>query len=202
MPTPAGVGPLTVLIEQIQPEAMLVDQPSAAGSARTLARFGVYRMECTGPDGPVTGTVRVLGRARMPAGDGGTLYGYRLAMPESLRRIDRRADPRIDLAGVPALRARLRVSGIEIDLVGRAEDLSAGGASIRCPIAPLGLATGTPARIEICAPAPIGRLDEPCTIMGVVPTAEGDAMVVRIAFRTRQQRIAALTEPAAGRRSA
>ncbi|MBT8485368.1 MAG: hypothetical protein HKO59_02950 [Phycisphaerales bacterium] len=187
--TAANGGTLVTQIERVDDRSIVVIQPTANGAVRPLARFESYAIAISTPVGRVHGKTRTLGRVKIRAADGGTLYGYRLALPERFDVRERRSETRI-LLGAEAREAELHVLSHKGAIHGLVADISAGGARLLCRNAGDHLEAGALAYFKLELPAPVGAISETVVVLGVDPVEGQTATTVRVAFEKRNVRIA------------
>jgi len=182
---------LRTTIEAVHEDAFIVTKPVAGGVVRPLARFEPHDLRFVGSRGLVLGRTHALGRYKMPNGADGFIYGYRLALPETLRLVEPR-QPLRKLFGRDCVReAELHVLSHRGPIHGLLEDISPGGARLLCRNAPGHLAGGASALFKVELPEPVGSLQQMVRITGVESVPERGALRVRIAFEKKNEAIAA-----------
>ncbi|MCP3904969.1 MAG: hypothetical protein GY715_15200 [Planctomycetes bacterium] len=189
--TPTTDEPLTLraTVEAVQEDAFVVTKPVAGGLVRPLARFEPHELRFVGSRGLVTGRTHALGRYKMPNGADGFLYGYRLAMPETLRLVEPRQPLRTIFGRDCVREAELHVLSHRGPIHGLLEDISAGGAKLLCRNASSHLAGGATALFKVDLPEPIGSLQQMVRIVGVEPVPDRGAVRVRITFESKNEAI-------------
>jgi hypothetical protein len=198
---------LATTIEQVRKDGFVISQPVMGGTVRPLARYEPYRISFTGPNGRTTGQTHALGRTQIRAGNGGVIYGYRLALPDALYIVDPRRELRMLLEEDLIVEAELQVLERRIPIQALVQDLSPSGACLRCRNASAPARSGQSAQLKLKLPEPIGEILETAKIVSVERDPDVSGCAVRIVFEKKNQAIAAALRDAArlarpGRRSA
>ena len=176
-------------IEEVRDDCFVIAMPVNVGVTRQLARFGLYTVAFDGPGGRLSGQSRAIARTRVSTVDGLTIPGYRMEIPSALHTEERRSELRALLGGDLATEGELRVLSHPGTIYGVVEDLSAGGARIRCRNAPTGLHDGDRGIFLLDLPEPIGEVNEMVRLLAVEVLPDGGHSV-RVQFRDRNQAIA------------
>jgi hypothetical protein len=131
----------------------------------------------------------VIGRARIASAGGDVLHGYRLEMPESLQTHERRREPRLLLGDDDLREAELMVYTHRGPILGRVEDISAGGARLSCRNGHDRLEPGQQALFRVVLQG-IGTVEEIAHVVDALPDEESGHLIVRLLFDRRVERIA------------
>jgi len=183
--------PLGSTIESIDEHGFVVGQPSnGRGPGRALNRFGLYAMTVSHGGRDFAGEVQVVGRAKVPSGGRGVVYGYRLTLPRALNVVERRWDLRLVLGGDLVREAEMTVLGRSGPILGLVEDLSANGAKLRCRNGNEDeLVIGRNVTFRLTLAPPIGEIDETARVSGVERDRRGGGLVVCLRFDRRIEAI-------------
>lgn len=180
--------PMTARVLQVAETSIIIEPPVRSGSGEALRRTADYRITVPSQSAAQAGETRMLERTRLNV-DGRTVRGYRMELPRSLNGVDRRDGPRAFPSG-GGTEARLQVLGRSGPVYGMLEDLSPGGARIRCRNAPTDITSGTSVVLQATMPDPIGAIDELGTIVGAEGGSDGGETTVRVRFRAPNDVIA------------
>jgi hypothetical protein len=180
---------LATTIEQVADDAVIVSQPVLGGSVRPLARFEELIMRFTDSRGVVSGRTEALGRTRFRSGAGGTLYGYRLAIPKSLHVEERRREPRLPLDERDGNAVELIVPAEGRTLVGEAKDISAHGAHLLFRRPELVPRPGQEATMKMEPNLPTGPVEEQVTIVDTDASLGGGLLAVHVRFHGENRAI-------------
>jgi hypothetical protein len=182
-------GTIATVIERVREDDVVIDRPAVGGIIRMLGRFEHFTLTFVANIGTVTGETQALGRVRIATEGEAELYGYRLAIPRALHVLDRRRSSR-GLLGSSIVEAELHVYSHRGPILGIVEDISPGGARLRCRNAGRHLQPGQRVPFTLTLPAPIGVIMETVTIVGLEPDPALASLTVRISFPRKNQKIA------------
>ena len=180
----------TARLEQVLEDSIVIDMPVCDGVPHPLARYESHLVIITRADGCLVGSTRVIGRTSIPSAGGDILHGYRLEIPASLQPIERRRERRLLLGDDRLREAELFVYTHKGPILGRVEDISAGGARLSCRNGHNHLQPGQQAHFRLDLPQTIGLVEEIAHIMGVEADAETGNTMVRLRFDQRVPQIA------------
>jgi c-di-GMP-binding flagellar brake protein YcgR len=183
---------VTTQVEQITNEEVIIAQPSIGGMTYPLAFGEALKLSFVDQKSNLSGVTKCLGRTKVQAGDGRTLFAYRLALPESIKSEERRADPRTEITQEVAPEATLYSGTMKSPIVGRLTNISMSGARVSMEAAPPGLSIGQELYLKFQMPDPIGVVDEVIEIRRLEYDRRCSKHTVGVSFRTRLDRVEAL----------
>ncbi len=175
---------LAATIEQVRDDDLIISQPligalnhPLATGEELLMSFGVDSM------GGVSGKTQALGRVQIPSGGARLLYGYRLAMPATLRAHERRQHRRVTFGSGPPPAAALYSRPKDAPLRGTVLDISIRGMLIRVLHEPeCELELQQRVHLSVQLPPPVGVIDEDVTVVRVAPSTNRTNNYVGVAF--------------------
>ncbi len=174
---------MTAMIEEVGDEDFIITQPVIGGVARPLVAGETLRISFALKGlGPVASEVEVLGRHKIPAGNGQSLQGYLLTLPDALYHDERREAAR---GGAPVNLAREveLYRGREEPIRGVVQNLSIGGMQVRTHDTPEPpLRPGERVRLVVHLPRPVGAVDRMVTIARMAGAKNPRHRVIGIAF--------------------
>lgn len=175
-------GRMYTQIEAIGPRHMVISRPTGPGAHRPLIRFGQYTLLIPQGDRQLAGSVKVLAREQLSAGDGETpLYCYRLSYPREFESIDRTESERVLFGGNMDCEARVRAIGRAAPIFGGIVSLTAVDIRISCRH-DVSLPAGASVNVEAVLPMPIGSFRAVGEIVGFErgeATSKGPIMRVK-----------------------
>jgi len=158
------------VVERVDDRSIVIGRPSGPGAHRPLIQFGAYTLLLPSPDGELAAETRVLCRAKVRSGARGELFCYRLGMPSSVHRVERRQSQRLLFGGDLMCEARIRAEGRASPAFGTFEELTADSARLRCR-APVPIVRGAAVHLDAELPAPVGSLQVVGEVVGIeLPT--------------------------------
>ena len=161
----------TSTIEQVRESDFTIDQPVLDGFNRQLATGEKVIISFVSGSGRVSGESRSLGRTKIQTGGGGTLFGYRLALPDQLGVSERREQPRTRV--VVNFSAELELysarTGSTAPIICIVEDISVGGLKVRSRNAAGRVEPNERVYIKVTLPPPVGLLTEMVHVAYVEP---------------------------------
>jgi hypothetical protein len=175
---------MTAMIEGVGDNDFVITQPVIGGVARSLVVSESLRISFAIKGiGAVSGEVEVLGRHKIPAGNGSELQGYLLTLPLELfpdeRRENKRGGAGINLAREVELYRDERHKPIR----GVVQNLSLGGLQIRTHDTPdPPLRPGERVRVSVHLPSPVGLINRMVTIARLAGAKNPRHRVIGIAF--------------------
>lgn len=190
-----GVVALTQ-VQQIEGDEIVIAVPSIGGMTYPLAFGEALRISFVDDRVNVAGSTRCLGRVKVPAGDGKTLFAYRIALPDSLTIEERRTDARVELPADIAPEAHLYSGRMPAPMSGRVTNISMSGARITIAGALRGLAIGNEVYLKFMLPEPVGLVDEVVEIHRIETDSKSGMHQVGVSFHRRLERLASLMRPA------
>lgn len=149
---------LTAAIELVREADVVISQPMIGGRNYPLAKNEGFRLVVMGPEGPLGGQTKALGRIKIPAGGGKMLYGYRLEFPEAMSRTDRRDSRRFRIEKHLQAEVELFPLNRKQPVRGTLIDLSITGLLIRGESAEVTSLIGKDAVVKVSLPDPVGDL--------------------------------------------
>ncbi len=176
------------MVEQVREEDFIISQPILEGRPYPLATREHFQMGFFGSDGRMTGDIQVLSRYKMSSGASGVsgqermFYGYRMSLPEQLVSGERRFDYRVLVGYDIAPDMELRTTDGTLPYVGVLEDISEGGAKVRCRNAADKLEIGQYAYLNIDLPDPVGYVSALSRICSIKPSKVQGQTCVTLAF--------------------
>ncbi|MEM7228082.1 MAG: PilZ domain-containing protein [Planctomycetota bacterium] len=172
----------TSTIEMVRKDDFIISQPILNGHVLPLASHELIEVTVTGPDGCVTFETRAQGRFKTTSGTGKPFFGYRLDMPEELNVDERRQYHRVLVGYDVAPEATLRTPDCKMPIHAVVEDISAGGARLRCRNGADHLQMGQFGYLHLELPEPIGTVSTLVRICAVKPSSDEYATSVHLAF--------------------
>jgi hypothetical protein len=209
MKAPGQPSLMTTTIEQVREADLAISQPIIGGHTYPLAFGEPVRLSFIRGGVHHGGRSRCLGRIKIASGvgasaatrrtsDQGTMFAYRLEMPQTLETDDQRGQRsvQIDIAG--AIEAQLyapqQASG---PCLGTLIDISMSTARVRSSAPPSWIAPGQPVFIKAMLPEPVGLIDELVDVSQLEPDGDGSHYAITISFRRRINGLAELMRTAA-----
>jgi hypothetical protein len=188
---PQGIIAAT-LIEQVTQEEIVIAQPSIGGLTYPLAFGETLGMSFVNDRTHYTGSTRCLGRTRVQAGARGSLYAYRLSIPQSLKSEERRVAPRTEIMPEIAPDAQLYAGAASAAVLGQLTSISMSGARIHTgqPLSMLSL--GQEVYLKCAMPEPVGLLDEVVEVQRLEPDRRTGMNIIGVQFRRRIDRLETL----------
>jgi c-di-GMP-binding flagellar brake protein YcgR len=192
----------TSTIEMVREKDVIISQPILNGRILPLATHELIEISATGPDGRLDALSRSLGRFKTESGSGKTFFGYRIELPDELRFDERRLYHRVLVGYDIAPEATLRTPKCMVPIHGVIEDLSAGGARMRCRNGAEHLQSGQYGYVHMKLPAPIGMVNALVRLCNVEVSALEHDVTVHLAFDTAIPELDAFIHSVDKRRSA
>ncbi|MCA9295482.1 MAG: hypothetical protein KC983_03175 [Phycisphaerales bacterium] len=192
----------TSTIEMVREKDLIISQPILNGRILPLATHELIEISATGPDGRLDAVSRSLGRFKTESGTGKTFFGYRIELPNELRIDERRLYHRVLVGYDIAPEATLRTPKCMMSIHGVIEDLSAGGARMRCRNGAEHLKAGQYGYVHMKLPAPIGMVDALVRLCHVDVSPLEQSVTVHLAFDTAIPALDAFIHNVDKRRSA
>ncbi len=179
-------------IEQVTQDEIIIAQPSIGGLTYPLAFGETLGMSFVNGRTHFSGRTRCLGRVKVQAGARGSLYAYRLTVPESLKSEERREAPRTEIMPEIAPDAQLYAGAASTAVLGQLTSISMSGARIHTsqPLSTLSL--GQEVYLKCAMPEPVGLLDEIVEVQRLEPDRRTGLNIVGVQFRRRVDRLEAL----------
>lgn len=202
-PTPSTAVPIIMetTIEQVWPGEFVINQPLSEGMVRQLVKGEPLRMSFSvGELGHMSGKTQVLGRIKVTSGGGTPIFGYRLAIPERLRKMDRRRGNRTTIAFDLAREVELYPLDDDTPMRGVIQNVSLGGMQIRMHETKTRFERGQRLRMIAYLPAPVGNLNRMVTIVRVANDRNPRMKVLGVKFERRVEGLAELIESQRQRR--
>ncbi len=196
-PVPGVVRPITMeaTIEQVRSVDLVINQPVYEGLVRQLVRGEPLRMSFSVEElGHVCGETRVLGRHRIPSGGARPVLGYRLAVPQRLRKTDRRSSARTTIGFDVAREVEIYPLDADVPVRGAIDNVSLGGMQIRTHDSKLRLRRGQRVRLVACLPPPVGEVNRMVTVVRIASDSNPAQREIGIQFDRRLPGLAELIE--------
>jgi len=168
-------------------DAVVLTSPPFGGVGRPLCPFELLTMHVQTADGPRTGATQVLARTRIKMSDGRVLSAFKLSLPRELVSVERRRDLRRALGDDQLREARLTTLAHRSPILGLVEDISAGGACLRCRNAGRALGVGMHAHLRLELAEELGPIDDTVTILALSAGPGEGEILVRVRFHHRQE---------------
>ena len=185
-PTAPTMAPITLhtTIEQVRATDIIIAQPIYEGTTRQLVSGEALRISFTvQPFGHLTGRTRVLGRLKLPSDtDGRPFYGYRLAIPEVLRKADRRRAQRATIGFELSREAEIYKSNDQVPIRGVVQNVSTTGMQIRTHNARPLLSKDERVRLVVYLPPPVGEVNRVVTVARVTCDRNPRFRLVALSF--------------------
>jgi hypothetical protein len=190
---PQGVVAATQ-VQQVSLDELIISQPSIGGLTYPLAFGETLKISFVDQTTNLTGRTKCLGRVKVNAGsftDGkiGTLYAYRMGMPESLKSEERRHEQRAEIIPEIAPDAQLYAGSITRPVLGKLTSISMGGACIHTDMPINSLSLGQEIYLKSTLAEPVGILDEVVEVNRLEPDRRTGMNVVGVTFRRRLDRL-------------
>ena len=179
-------------VEQITNDEIVIAQPSIGGMTYPLAFGEALKISFVDQKSNLVGGTKCLGRTKVQSGDGRTLFAYRLAMPDSIKVEERRADARTEIMQEVAPEAQLYAGTMKSPIVGHLTNISMSGARVSMESAPPGLSIGQELYLKFQMPDPIGIVDEVVEVQRLDFDRRSSKHTVGVSFRRRIERLEAL----------
>lgn len=192
-----GVVALTQ-VQQISDEEIVIAVPSIGGMTYPLAFGETLKVSFVEDRTNMTGASRCLGRVKVPAGDGKTLFAYRIALPESMQVEERRADSRVELPMDIAPEGHIYSGKLPLPIVGRITNISMSGARMTLTAPARGITIGQEVYIKFMMPEPMGLVDEVVEVQRIENDPRSGKYEVGVSFHRRLERLALLMRPNVG----
>jgi c-di-GMP-binding flagellar brake protein YcgR len=189
-------------IEQVRAADLVINQPVYEGLVRQLVKGEGLRMSFSVEElGHVAGETRVLGRCKAASGGDTPLYGYRLAIPQRLRKLDRRSSARTTVDSDLAREVELYPLDADIPIRGTIYNVSVGGMQIRTHDSKQRLQRGQRVRLVAFLPPPVGEVNRMVTIVRLGSDRSPMQRVVGVQFERKLPGLAELIEEQTSRRA-
>jgi c-di-GMP-binding flagellar brake protein YcgR len=182
-------------VQQIEGNEIVIAVPSIGGMTYPLAFGEALKISFVDDRANVAGATRCLGRVKVRAGDGKTLFAYRIALPEALTTEERRADTRVELPLTIAPEAHLYSGKMPAPVIGRITSISMSGARISTDTQPRGVSEGQELYLKFMLPEPVGLVDEVVEVQRIDSEPQQRTFHVGVTFHRRLERLAALMRP-------
>lgn len=175
---------MTATLEQVRAKDLVVSQPASGGVTRQLVTGEPLTLSVDlGSRGYLSGKTRVLGRAKVSSGGDNPIFGYRLALPQSLHKTDRRASARqkkktLDLAREAEL---YRLDDNE-PIRGIVQNVSQGGMQILRYDSRRRLMKGERVRLVVYLPQPVGQVNRMVTVARIAGGRNPRQPIIGVAF--------------------
>lgn len=179
-------------VQQIEGDEIVVAVPSIGGMTYPLAFGENLKLSFVDERTNLSGQTRCLGRVKVTAGDGKTLFAYRVALPEAMIAEDRRTDARVELAFEIAPEAHLYSGRMPAPILGRITNISMSGARITTVGPARGVAKGQELYLKFMLPEPVGLVDEVVEVHRIESDARNNRHCVGVSFHRRLERLALL----------
>lgn len=154
-------------IELVRDDDFVITQPMVDRAAYMLAYGEEVTISFLHATRFMTGDTRCLGRMKVPRGPSAVVPGYRLAMPDELRLVDRRSHSRTLYRLRHPVEARLHAPSFTEGVTGEVVDLSVGGARLVLPPRSRNMVPGETVYLKMMLPPPGGLIDELVKIVRV-----------------------------------
>lgn len=180
-------------VQQINAEEIVIDQPAVGGNTYPLAFGESLKISFVDQKTNLTGRTKCLGRVKVPAGEGRTLFAYRLSMPTSLSVEERRTQPRAELVPEVAPEAQLYAGTLTAPLTGKLTNISMSGARVTLTNPPpRELVSGGEVYLKFQMIEPVGVVDEVVRIERLSVDRRSGAHTVGVSFQRRLDRLETL----------
>jgi hypothetical protein len=190
---------MAATIEQVRASDLVITQPVSGGVTQRLVTGEPLRLSISvGKNGCLSGTTRVLGRAKITSGAATPLYGYRLAVPEGLYPADRRKSKRADRGFDLAREAELYKLDENEPIRGVVQNVSHGGMQIRTHEARPRLTKGERIRLVVYLPLPVGEVNRMVQVVRLTIGRNPRQRIVGVAFEREVSGLAELIGEAKG----
>ncbi|MCA9290089.1 MAG: PilZ domain-containing protein [Phycisphaerales bacterium] len=184
--------PYVTTIIRVRKDDFVIAVPHGGPIGTTLYDGQVFTMALSAGRGRHVGTTRVLGRHKSTDG-GRPFIGYAMAIPAALDLRERREFHRISVGFDIAPAATLHVTNSDLGPIeGIIQDLSMGGALIRCAARYPRLAPGMQVCARLSFPDPIGQVLELAEIAHVSPAKQSEQMLVGLRFARPNEKLGTL----------
>jgi hypothetical protein len=196
-PTSPVMSSITMLttIEQVRATDMVIAQPTAEGSTRQLVSGETLRLSFSlQPYGHVTGKTRVLGRLKLSSGSEKPFYGYRLSLPDVIRKVDRRRGDRATIGFGLSRESEIYKLNDQVPIRGVVQNVSASGMQVRTHNAKPMLSRGERVRLVVYLPPPVGEVNRLVTVARVTVDRNPRFRLVALAFERELPGIVELIE--------
>jgi hypothetical protein len=184
---------LLTTIQQVRDEDFIINQATIGGAAHPLTFGEAVKIGFVLDSRYHSGETRCLGRIKIrmaqpahPGASDSVMYGYRLAIPNSIRAEDRRTEPRAQLGFDQPIEAHLYApAAAHGAILGHLLDISMLGARVlatpmRPPLEPGGFLY-----LKVMLPEPGGLLDEMVNVARVDNDPRGGACTITVRFQRR-----------------
>ncbi len=179
-------------VQQILDDEIVIAVPSIGGMTYPLAFGESLKVSFVEQRTNLTGDSRCLGRVKVPAGDGKTLFAYRISLPDALQVEERRTDGRVDLPIDIAPEAHIYGGRLHAPVVGRITNISMSGARITINGPLRGLANEHEVYLKFMMPEPMGLVDEVVAVQRIETDPRTGQHEVGVSFHRRLERLAML----------
>ena len=165
---------------------VVIAQPHAGSQLQPLITNQKVRLIVSLDDGLKRMNSTVLGRVRMNTPGGGTVYGYRLALPGQMFAHERRRRVRPEVV-LPdsCIEVTMKVLGRDAPVHGVLVDLTASSCEARSTNARDRIEPGQDVLMKLALPEPVGDVTEHVRVTRVMPVA-GDEHMTMITLRFRE----------------
>lgn len=177
------------LIEQVTADEIVIAQPSIGGLTYPLAFGETLGVSFVVERTHHSGRTKCLGRVKVQAGGRGSLFAYRLSIPESLTSEERRVAPRTEIMPEIAPDAQLYAGASNTAVLGQLTSVSMSGARIHTAQPLSALSLGQEVYLKCTMPEPVGVLDEIVEVQRLEPDRRTGLNIVGVQFRRRIDRL-------------